>query len=298
VTKVASLTLTALSVLALGCNTNLTLDPEGVLCDAANLCPSGYECVSGACHRVSACAGGQCGTPTCSANSDCTSAPASACLDAATLRTYDPVGSCQENNSCAYSANDVTCAQGCANNACVGDPCAGINCNFAPAPTCLNVSTLRTYSAIGTCQNGVCGYPTTDVNCVNGCESGACTNQDLCAGVSCAQPPANGCVGGKIRTYEATGTCNSGTGQCSYNFAESNCAGICLNNQCVLGLAFTQTGPSIRHQVNAVDQAPGSSGNHVLAVGPGGRVAKWNGTRPSRQVERHQLVAALVRHHR
>ncbi len=64
----------------------------------------------------------------------------------------------------------------------VADPCAPNPCTDAPAPLCVNGTTLRTYPATGVCKVGAdfaasCSYPHQDVPCdltLGTCQLGAC----------------------------------------------------------------------------------------------------------------------------
>lgn len=267
-----------LAVFLVGCNTQLKVDPEGLQCDPGGLCPEGYSCIAGVCRSAGACPDGGC--PDLCTGIRCATPPADECADALTLRDYADVGTCQSDGTCRYDATLVPCAGGCIGGACV-DPCAQIACTTPPAPACLDGTTLRTYASPGTCTpaSGTCAYAATDTSCANGCSGAKCQNQDLCAGKTCTTPPGPACVGGKVRTFINPGSCDSLTGQCSYAFTDAACAGTCISGICVPpGLTFQQTGPLVRSQINAVDQAPGSGGNHILAVGPAGTVAKWNGS--------------------
>ena len=65
------------------------------------------------------------------------------------------------------------------------DPCAGVTCDAAPEDECLNTDTLRDYEDIGICDEGICDYSYTDVNCEYGCENGACKVSECDAGECC-----------------------------------------------------------------------------------------------------------------
>ncbi|MBL8936491.1 MAG: hypothetical protein JNM69_18180 [Archangium sp.] len=182
---------------------------------AESTCPFG--CVAGAC-TGNPCQGVTCNTP-----------PASTCLNPTTLRSFSSSGTCA-GGACSYTPTDTTCPFGCASGACVNDPCTGVTCNMPPARTCLNPTTLRSFSPSGSCSGGGCSYAPSDMMCAFGCASGACQN-DPCAGVTCTTPPATTCVGNSVRSYAATGTCTSGT--CGYTFTDTACAGSCSNGACV-----------------------------------------------------------------
>jgi photosystem II stability/assembly factor-like uncharacterized protein len=166
--------------------------------------------------------------------------------------------------------------------------CTEGSCLTPPSSTCLDDRTLRSWNNVGACVESVCRYSPVDRGCAQGCEgadepslraAARCRNQDLCANVTCKSPPPNSCASGRVRTFGTAGSCDPETGNCSYPQQESPCAGSCSNGQCVVnGLNFTQTGPKVRHGVNAIDQAPGSDGALALAVGANGMVSRWDGS--------------------
>lgn len=259
-------------LLASGCNTALRPDYEGLRCDPGNVCPPGFDCTQGVCRGRAD--GGSCTV------TSCTTPPTPQCQDANTRRSFTG-GTCNTaTGQCQWTSQDTTCAQGCANGLCIGDPCNGVSCTTPPAPTCVDASTLRVYANSGTCDSstGACSYTSSTTTCVNGCSNGACVNQNLCNGVTCNSPPAPSCSGSSRITFTSPGTCNPGTGQCSYNQVSTTCPNGCANGVCnAAPLTFTQTHPKVRHQVNAIDQAPTSSGNRVIAVGPFGAISVFDG---------------------
>lgn len=258
-----------LFVALVGCDTNVTIDPEGYRCDALNACPSGYSCVAGACRR------GVVLDPSCEGVT-CAAPPASTCTSGSAIRTFN--GRCV-SGQCQYDPLDMTCANACVAGACV-DSCAGVTCNEPHDAVCADVSTLRTFAMAGTCAGGSCSYVPTDIACANGCENGLCKGVDLCASmnVTCTMPPAPTCVGAMRRVFSA-GLCKPGTGQCDYAQVDTPCSNGCALGTCLMAsLSFTQTGPRVRFAINGIDVAPGSSGNSALAVGNGGKLARWDGT--------------------
>lgn len=259
-------------VLALfaGCDAGVKIDPEGYQCDVGNVCPTNYSCQAGVCQR------GVLVDPSC-ANVTCNAPPAPSCTNATTAHSF--VGRCVAGQ-CQYDAVDTTCPAACSNGACA-DACAGVSCVTPPQTACTNTTTLRTFAQTGTCAMGTCDYATTDTACPNGCAQGRCMGVNLCTmnNVMCNMPPAATCVGSTRRTFQMNGTCDPGTGVCTYNPNDSVCPNGCANGQCLTAsLTFLQTGPRVRFAVNALDIAPGSSGNSALAVGNNGKIARWDGS--------------------
>ncbi len=264
-----SMSVLLMTVLLLtGCDASIKIDPEGYRCDVGNVCPGGFTCREGVCRASldTSCTGVVCTTP-----------PASGCVNGTTLRTFS--GSCVAGQ-CQYAPVDSTCTTTCAQDACV-DACDGVDCVTPPQAACTDATTLRTFSQTGTCATGACSYVTTDTACPNGCEAGLCKGVDLCQsmGVVCTTAPSATCVGDSRRTFTNPGTCEPGTGMCTYASSDSACPNGCALGQCLTAsLAFAQTGPRLRFAVNGIDIAPGSSGNSALAVGNGGKIARWDGS--------------------
>lgn len=275
-----------------GCGFSYAVDPEGRPCDDGGLCPSGFVCQSGFCHASHASGGGAGGGGTAGtgggnaggtaggaqdrcAGVSCTQVPLPTCIDANTLRTY--LGNCNAGNGqCEYPSAETACAQGCRNGQCIGDPCAGVSCMSPPQAMCLNGSTLRVFASTGTCSNGQCSYAPTDQPCMNGCANAQCTNQNLCANVTCNTPPAPRCVGNVLVTSAQNGSCSQGI--CSYPTTSMTCPGGCAGGACVtsLGLSFTQVLPRVPMAVRSLDVKPGSAFDEALAVGPSGQVYRWS----------------------
>lgn len=262
----ASLALVAVTA---GCDASVKIDPTGYRCDVGNVCPTGFSCVDSTCQRSGT-------VDTSCANVVCNSPPASAC-DGNSLQTF--VGRCV-SGQCMYDAVTMACASTCANGACV-DPCATVSCVTPPAPACADANTLSTFAQTGTCSNGQCAYTRTDTACPNGCDNGKCSGADLCRSMNvvCNMPPMTTCVGTTRRTFAMTGTCEPGTGACTYTSSDMVCPSGCSLGQCVApSLTYAQVGPRVRFPINALDVAPGSSGNSALAVGDNGKMARWDGS--------------------
>jgi hypothetical protein len=258
-----------LALLFVGCNASVQVDPDGYRCDVGNLCPSSYACRDGVCRPAAV-------DPSC-ATVSCNTPPQSSCVNGNTVRTFG--GRCVAG-SCQYDPVDSTCATTCDQGACA-DGCAGVSCMSPPQPACADANTLRTFEQVGTCAMGTCNYVKKDFTCAHGCEAAHCKDMDLCQSMSvvCNVPPAPTCVGSSRRTFSPAGTCDPGTGVCTYAPTDGMCPKGCALGQCLTAsLTFTQTGPRLHFAINGLDIAPGSSGNSALAVGNGGKLARWDGS--------------------
>lgn len=264
----------SLAVLALlsvaGCDANNRIDPDGYRCDVGNLCPTGYACRDGVCRAATSV------DPSC-LNVSCNTPPSPSCVSGTTVRTF--AGRCVAGQ-CQYDPVDSTCSTSCSQGACA-DACAGVACVTPPQPACTDANTLRTFDQVGACAGGSCNYVRKDITCANGCNAGGCKDVDLCASmnVTCNAPPAAICVGAQRHTFSTPGSCAPLTGVCTYPSSDSTCPNGCALGQCLTAsLAFAQTGPRLHFAVNGIDLAPGSSGNSALAVGNGGKLARWDGS--------------------
>jgi hypothetical protein len=64
---------------------------------------------------------------------------------------------------------------------------------------------------------------------------GGSSDDDRCQGVVCDTPPANVCKDTSVLTeYASPGTCQPGTGECSYSSQDRTCAKGCANGACAL----------------------------------------------------------------
>jgi hypothetical protein len=205
-------------------------DPPASVCvDASTL--RSYAaigtCSLGACAyppTETACANG-CSDGACAADacdpSACLFPPDEVCVSATVLRQYDAGGSCLPSGGCSFTHEDMACANGCSAGACNPGPCDGVTCDEPDDPVCVNATTLRTYAATGTCENGSCAYAHTDHVCAAGCADGECLD-DPCAAVACNKPPQATCVDHATRrTYAPTGTCAGGA--CTYAPIDTAC---------------------------------------------------------------------------
>ncbi len=160
----------------------------------------------------------------------CDSPPGARCEGSDLLIVQELPGRCDELGECQYARRTETCAFGCADGACVGDPCAAVSCNSPDASFCANASELRVYEARGTCAEGKCTYGFKDQTCAFGCAENACSG-DPCVGVRCDTPTeANRCAGNDLLVYEAPGTCSAGA--CSYASHLVPCDFGCENGAC------------------------------------------------------------------
>lgn len=231
----------AAALVVSACDTSVAFNADGFKCDPGDVCPDGLSCVDGVCRSDSSNSGGGAG---------------------------GGVGGGPGGGVGGGAGTDG------------GDLCAGVTCTTPPANSCPDANTLRTYGTTGVClATGQCDYAPTDSVCAAGCSSGTCPNS-LCIGVTCTTPPANSCDDvNTLRTFGASGSCEPTTGACSYTGTTSSCPNGCGGGACLVApYTFAQTLPNVRSRVTAVDQVPASTGDHVLAVGPAGYVAKWNGS--------------------
>jgi hypothetical protein len=168
------------------------------------------------------CREGACTAAGCtSAPKVCDQPPASTCVDASTLRTYDASGRC-EAGGCVYHPHDVACPS-CPSC----DACAGVTCTAAPS-VC--------FAAPGTCTAGSCHYDYADgTSCDDGdaCTEGDGCAQGVCAGTAkqCLTPPAAACISPTVvRIYGGPGACLGGS--CQYPYGDETCPGGCTNGAC------------------------------------------------------------------
>lgn len=130
-----------------------------------------FGCAAGAC-LPDPCAGVICDDP-----------PAPACQGNVLITSGDN-GVCA-NGGCSYATAQQNCAFGCADGACLPDPCLGVVCNDPPGSLC-NAGILTTFEALGVCNAADCSYPSHNQACQFGCnaQNNGCAN-DPCSGVQC-----------------------------------------------------------------------------------------------------------------
>ncbi|MCC6646294.1 MAG: hypothetical protein IT374_12070 [Polyangiaceae bacterium] len=181
-----------------------------------------FGCTSGTCD-VDPCAGVTCNAP-----------PAPECSGSA-VRTYAAMGTC-DAGACKYGFTDgPACPFGCAGGACKADPCAGVSCAVPPPPSCVDASTLRTPSGVGTCQpaTGTCQFTSSDQPCPGGCTGSTCKQ---CA--TAANCQANQwCDAGSCA---ACGPAACGNKACDCGETAASCASDCA--PCPAGLVIGDWG--------------------------------------------------------
>jgi hypothetical protein len=157
-----------------------------------SLCDRGCETATGAC-KGDPCSGIVCAAPP----SPCYKTPGT-CADGKCTYAPDEGKLCDDKDSCTESDK-------CSLGKCQGAPKL---CNTPPATTCKDASTLKVYTAPGTCSGGTCTFASADVACPLGCDAaaGKCKG-DPCATVKCETPPNGKC-------YTVPGSCSSG--KCTY----------------------------------------------------------------------------------
>jgi hypothetical protein len=184
----------------------------------AQYTPCAYGCTEGSC-IVYPCVDVTCNTP-----------PANYC-DRDDLIAFSDVGYCSKG-ACRYLSQRVYCGGQCTEGKCRDtDPCVGMICNDPPTPFCVNNNTLRTYSAAGSCADGLCAYTIADIPCGGDCTNGMCES-DQCLGAVCNTPPADYCIDDNAAMqFSDTGRCE-GAAMCIYNAAPTVCPDGCYEGWC------------------------------------------------------------------
>ncbi len=172
-----------------GCDGSRVIEYEAVgVCDegdclydstAGDDCAaSGEVCANGACVDP----GDPCATVTCDAP------PAPTCSGNSVV-AFASSGTC-DGGTCTYAQTRTNCEESgliCVGGTCIagGDLCEGVTCDAPPATTCVDTTTLATYSATGTCiasgpGAGTCDYSEVREACP--AATPACVG-DRCVGV-------------------------------------------------------------------------------------------------------------------
>lgn len=157
--------------------------------------------------------------------------------------TYAAEGECNAG-ICAYEVTRTRCADlglTCDAGACVSfDFCPTIICETPPQDVCDGTTAVQ-YTRDGTCNEGTdrCEYAATRVNCADTgrfCFSGACQNNDPCAGITCNTAPSNTCSADFAVRASLPGACVEGL--CEFETTEYWCgleSAACLRGECVGG---------------------------------------------------------------
>ncbi|MFC1611016.1 hypothetical protein ACFL6C_08660 [Myxococcota bacterium] len=167
---------------------------------------------------------------------ECAPPPADECLDSSRLREFSTTGTCAPGTGhCTYPSTEHDCEQGCFDGVCViEDLCVGVLCDDPPSNSCADGTTLIAWETIGDCQpNGKCSYESVEQTCAHGCDAGGCLGQDLCASVTCDNPPASVCSDTQtVVEYQAPGVCTPSTGMCDYPSGPRSCDVACAYGRC------------------------------------------------------------------
>ncbi len=226
----------------IACDGNVPLSYQGpgtCIEDAGQ--PGGYRCVFSETRGEpcsDGCSEGICVDPECTI--ECRLPPPDTCTTDNVARRYPDVGVCVDGGRCSYAPTEEDCAatgQRCdpTTVTCVDDPCSGVDCSTAPAPTC-DGNVVVTSTAPGSCTAGACSFPVTLRDCgALFCLDGECVSVDPCAGVECTDPaPAPRCEGNVAVTSFDPSYCVRGA--CAWDEERVDCAeggGVCADGACV-----------------------------------------------------------------
>jgi hypothetical protein len=194
-------------------------------------CDDGDKCTGGdTCSAAGACVG----TPL-----SCNTPPLAKCTADKTASIHPDVSGTCSNAVCDYATTQVACSFGCDDTTglCKGDPCATVTCDAPPS---------QCHLALGTCTAGQCSYELKAANA--DCDDGdPCTVMDVCSAAgacagqakTCNTPPAPTCDKDTSLGFNAAGTCEKATGNCTYTAHDKECAigcdstsGLCKGDPC------------------------------------------------------------------
>ncbi len=243
---------------------------NGAACDDGNSCSTNDFCQDGLCLS----------TPTV-----CNQPPDNSCQDQNTLLAYSANGSCA-GGSCDYPTQSVTCAFGCQDGFCVGDPCHGISCDQPPSECTF---------PYGVCVDGVCQYQALDGAVCS--DNDPCTVGDTCLSGSCHgnplvcnQAPVSTCFDSDTLTiHNGSGVCVSGL--CQYTSQEVSCTFGCENGRCKTD-ATACTELSLLDSAT-VDDGLGNAMRFVAIAGTGPFAVVWTEYRPDPDYTRDVLVRMM-----
>ncbi|MCB9786653.1 MAG: hypothetical protein H6744_08170 [Deltaproteobacteria bacterium] len=203
-------------------------DPETAACDhmaATGPCADGDPCTVD-----TICVAGECINPLAAAPCDdfnpCTD---DVCLGDTGCERSPIAGDCDDGDACT-----------------AGDTCDDGECEGETSPVCDDGNPCTSDSCDPSV--GCVATPQTGAGCddADPCTvSDQCTATGACAGAAkvCDAPPAAECVDADtLRTYAATGSCDAGTGECTYAPQDSACpfgcdGGACATTECQVASA-------------------------------------------------------------
>ena len=209
------------------------------------------------CPCLPACDGRACGADGCGGSCGrCTSPPAATCPDDHSRRWYEATGSCRDG-ACSYTAHIEPCSFGCAEGACLPDPCAALRCDSPPGPchaaagSCVREPEPHcVYQALAdgtdcsdslvcngaeTCQAGACaGGATPDCSHLDSaCQLGRCSEA---AGGCTTAPRTDGTPCDDGLFCNGAETCQAGACQPGTAVDCSHLDSICADGDCSEGL--------------------------------------------------------------
>ncbi len=252
--------------------------PDARYCQGDDLVVFDYRgrCVDGGCKYEShlekcefGCGGGACRENPC-IGVTCKNPFAAYCEDETTLHYFLADGVC-DLGVCIYEGETLACEHGCADGACVDDPCAGVTCNQPPASFCGDDAVLTFWNGTpGKCVDGFCEYETESVTCGDACRDGRCSD-DFCIGVVCDLPGADFCLDDEtLYHFESTaGECTAGV--CGYAAKSRTCEGGCADGTCQPDVKPVEC---LDDTCNGHGACDASSGKVVCECDPG-----WQGNR-------------------
>lgn len=177
---------------------------------------TGRFCFAGACQVPSPCVGVVCNRP-----------PTARC-EADVAVWFASAGVCSDG-FCSYAENRVDCTSNggyCREGVCQpADPCRGVTCDEAPAPTCDGHRVVE-FRAPGVCNGGACVYDRLLTPCnedpLGTCRDGACVTVDPCDELTCDTPPPPVCDGRVSVRFSTPGSCADG--RCGWQQTRVDCA--------------------------------------------------------------------------
>jgi outer membrane protein assembly factor BamB len=183
-----------------------TCTPDGGFCS--------YATTQIACDGGQQCNLGECQTPP----PQCNPSNCSGCCNGLTCVPFSAQSSGECGSGAMGCAACGTSSPVCQAGACVNE-CVGVTCNEPPSPTCLNSSTLVTYTGPGTCSpaTGTCSYPSNQQSCSGGdvCQAGQCVPTATCTLQVSPNPLSFGSVAANTEPTLSLTLTNAGAANCT-----------------------------------------------------------------------------------